>query len=118
MVQTYTIEVRQEVYHNGTLVATRSRDLSSAVPDTRPLCIFDRASTTSSYPYSGRIYLVQIWNENGDLILDYVPCVRTQDNIAGFWDRVTKQFIVGEYKDTQVPDRLIAAPYTAEVDYL
>ena len=104
----------QRYYHNGTLVASRSRNFSDIEPDTMPLVIFGRSAATVQYPYTGKIYLVQVWDENGTLLLDYVPCVRLADNIAGFWDRVNRRFITGVYDGADVPQRLVAGPYEAD----
>ena len=38
-----------------------------------------------------RIYGCKIWSNN-QLIRDYIPCVRSSDNLTGFWDRVNKTF--------------------------
>lgn len=38
-----------------------------------------------------RIYGCKIWS-NGQLVRDYIPCIRNSDNLTGFWDRVNKTF--------------------------
>ena len=42
-------------------------------------------------PSSTRIYSCQMY-DNGTLIRDFVPCVRTSDNVAGLFDRVNNEF--------------------------
>jgi hypothetical protein len=39
----------------------------------------------------GRFWYIKIWS-HGELIRDYVPCVRIRDNIAGFYDRVNNTY--------------------------
>lgn len=72
---------------------------------TTPYAIWGRAnsgSTTSSmtvaYPIRARIYYLKLWRgnangEKGQLVLDLVPCIRTSDNKAGFFDLVSREFM-------------------------
>lgn len=46
-----------------------------------------------------RIYSASFWLD-GTLVRDFVPCVRKSDNIAGMYDKVTKQFFTSVNSNT------------------
>lgn len=46
-----------------------------------------------------RIYSAKFW-EFDELVRDFVPCIRKSDNIAGMYDKVTKQFFTSANSDT------------------
>ena len=46
-----------------------------------------------------RIYSAKFW-EFDKLVRDFVPCIRKSDNVAGMYDRVTKQFFTSANSDT------------------
>lgn len=47
----------------------------------------------SNYTGNLRIYSAKFWI-GGELVRDFVPCVRESDEIAGMYDTVTKQFFI------------------------
>lgn len=56
--------------------------------------VFSASTNTSStaYFHTKPIYYVKIWDGNGALALDYVPCIRESDNVAGFYDMAANTF--------------------------
>lgn len=52
-----------------------------------------------------KVFYIKIWNTNGDLIKDYVPCYRKSDNVIGMYDLVNKEFITNQGTGTFVKGR-------------
>ena len=49
-----------------------------------------------SYGYSHmRFYSAKLWDNNGEIIRDYIPCYRKADNTPGMFDIVTRTFNPG-----------------------
>ncbi len=78
----YASNGRQLVYANGALVigGTDTYNYNHTV-----YLFCTHPSTASSY-YTERIYRMRIFDENGTLSKDFVPCIRISDNKPGMYD--------------------------------
>lgn len=56
--------------------------------------VFSNSTNASktAYFHTKPIYYLKIWDGNGVLALDYVPCIRKSDNVAGFYDMANNVF--------------------------
>lgn len=54
------------------------------------LCMF---TGQQDYPYYGRIYGMKIFGKDSKLLHDFVPCVRNEDNMPMFYDKVDDRYI-------------------------
>lgn len=82
-------------YLDGNLIFTPSDKRNSSV---RPIYLFcnNFATQGRDYPASGlRIIRFTVEGASGT-ILDYVPCVRVTDGVAGLYDLVSKTFYEGQ----------------------
>lgn len=50
-----------------------------------------RLTSTNSQQSAARIWYFKMWSQ-GELIRDYIPCIRKSDGIAGFYDTVNRTF--------------------------
>ena len=59
-----------------------------------PLTLFANPAGTATQRISNNIQLgrIYVYNMSGDVINDYVPCVREQDNVIGLYDRINSIF--------------------------
>lgn len=62
----------------------------------RPLYLFRLQNHGALYGNGyGRIYWLEIYDENNMLIANYIPCYRKSDSVAGMYDLVENQFYTG-----------------------
>lgn len=52
---------------------------------------FGNATYYMSWPYV-RIYSCKLWDSNGTLVRDFIPCYRKSDSVAGMFDTVNDSF--------------------------
>ena len=98
----YFIEVRNnKFYINGVLSG------NAIIPDINegyPLYLFgynNAGSGTSNGNITVKFCSFKVWDENGDIILDLVPCVN-YENQAGMYDVVNGVFYGGSYSTTPI----------------
>jgi len=76
------------------------------IPDdstTLPMFLFSRNKNGSSEDGGNHtIYSAKIWN-NGELVRDYIPCIRKSDMKAGLYDLVGKQFYISPNNRDFIP---------------
>lgn len=76
------------------------------IPDdstTLPMFLFSRNKNGSSEDGGNHtIYSAKIWN-NGELVRDYIPCIRRSDLKAGLYDLVGQQFYVSPNNRDFIP---------------
>lgn len=72
-------------------------------PTTLPMFLFSRNKNGSSEDGGNHtIYSAKIWN-NGELVRDYIPCIRRSDLKAGLYDLVGQQFYVSPNNRDFIP---------------
>lgn len=72
-------------------------------PTTLPMFLFSRNKNGSSDDGGNHtIYSAKIWN-NGELVRDYIPCIRRSDLKAGLYDLVGQQFYVSPNNRDFIP---------------
>ena len=87
---TYVFESgQQKLYMNGYLVGTSSSSNTLNSYNLRLFC----ASNTTLYTSVVRIYECKIFDENGNLLRNYVPVIKNTNSTLGMYDTVTKRFI-------------------------
>ena len=91
---------------DGTRVAecTDERELSMS-----PIMIFTTESQLSDELNTcGRIFYARIYDHSGNLVRDYVPCIRNYDGAAGMFDLVENRFYgndgTGEFRSGPILD--------------
>lgn len=90
---TYIID-NGEVYYDGVDKGKSAGHSNSGVSNYNAfLGTINPGGTTPSSSFIGKIYSYQVWDNNGDLVQDFVPCVRISDSKAGFYDLVDESFI-------------------------
>lgn len=93
-----------QVLWDGVVRATDNNFALSG--STATLKIFSMGANTK-YAAIGRIrYIKCTDNDSGDVVGEFIPCVRKADNIAGFYDTVAKKF----YREPNEANPLIAGP--------
>lgn len=85
---------KETVLFNG--VNKYNKDWSGYAGDNNKVVIIgmgnkDNALWTGGKPQSGKWYYVKFY-KNGNLLRDYVPCVRNSDGVAGLYDKVENKF--------------------------
>lgn len=85
---------KETVLFNG--VNKYNKDWSGYAGDNNKVVIIgmgnkDNALWTGGEPQSGKWYYVKFY-KNGNLLRDYVPCVRNSDGVAGLYDKVENKF--------------------------
>lgn len=56
-----------------------------------------RSTNPGNYAALGEFYASKIWDLNGELVQDLIPCYRKSDNVGGMYDIVSNQFFVNAY---------------------
>lgn len=79
------------ITEDGETVYTNSSTLSGTTADNN-LTIFARNG--SQYKFVGNLYRMRIWDwlDNGNLIRDYIPAIRDNDDAVGLYELVQGQF--------------------------
>lgn len=94
----YTFDISfksQEMYfkRNGVVEWFNNNAATATTSDTT-LAIFARRSGDDVF--RGRVYNFLAYDylndSNGQCVADFSPCYRKSDNVAGFWDRISRQF--------------------------
>lgn len=81
-VSTYTL--------NG---SSMTGDCSTAITNRSGfLFTFRRADSPHANKIKARVYEFTLWDFNGDLVQNLIPCYRQSDNVVGMWDTVSKTF--------------------------
>lgn len=91
---TVHLDINGSSVTDGTGTYTASASGSSGNQNNRNIAIgrFAILSTVSNVnTYRTRFYSCKIWRD-GQLIREYIPCVRISDMTAGFWDKVNETF--------------------------
>ena len=80
-------------YINDTLTLEESSETPATTEPGDTLSIFAMHNNTATYNwlFHGRLYSSKIW-EFGQLVRDFVPCIRNSDNEVGLYDRVGNTF--------------------------
>lgn len=102
-VHTFTLDTGK-FYVDGEL-KTPIQDFDT-IPEgtgTIPMFLFSRNQNGSSEDGGDHtIYSAKIWN-NGELVRDYIPCIRRSDMKAGLYDLVGKQFYISPNNRDFIP---------------
>lgn len=73
----------------------------NAIVDTPALSLYlgqaHRSTNPGNYAAIGEFYASKIWDMNGELVQDLIPCYRKNDNVGGMYDMVSSQFFVNAY---------------------
>ena len=77
------------VDNGNTYTGSRSEWMTTG----EPMYLFAYKASTISVS-EGRFGLVQALNRNNVILMDLYPCYRKSDNVPGFWDTVTKTFLI------------------------
>lgn len=67
---------------------------------------------TPTATMNGRIYLYQVWNGEGVLQQEYIPCKRKSDGVVGFYDTVSSAFV------SATNGALTSGPEVVDSDFL
>jgi len=82
--------LQNQMYINGTLVATSAANPSTVWNASRSIYLFQRNST-DPYPSNIRVAYVKIWEQNS-LLHNMIPARRDSDGVLGMYDTVTNTF--------------------------
>lgn len=63
-----------------------------ATPDTLIVGGYRSSGNTIYKNYKGKIYYFRV-TDGGNLVHDWLPCRRIADNVVGFWDCATQEFV-------------------------
>lgn len=66
--------------------ASDSKTISS-----NPIYVFCRGMISNNKPFIGKMYSLRVI-DNGETLLDLIPCYRKADNVAGMFDVVNNKF--------------------------
>ena len=90
---TYYID-NGEVYYDGVDKGKSAGHSASGVSNYNAfLGTINPGGTTPSTSFIGKIYLYQVWDNNGNLVQEFIPCIRTSDSKVGFYDTVAEEFV-------------------------
>lgn len=89
---------------NGSILSTATEGQTLFL-----FAVHDEAAGGAGFPLSMKLFSSQIHNA-GDLVRDFVPCVRTNDNAVGLYDRVTDTFFGNDGDGAFVAGNLVLHP--------
>lgn len=95
----YTMEIVYDLPNNtksiklNTAAATSAAASASVASSEGSFVIFSQKSEnpTASSSWTGRLYYMEVY-DNGNQVMNLIPCIRKSDAICGFYDAIRREF--------------------------
>ena len=96
------------MYDSAGRVIGRSANTTEPPETNRNVWLFgiNNSNSVNDYLYYGKMYYFRVWDSDGNLVLNLVPCKRNSDGESGMYDTVTGSFRTyrsSSYKFTTEP---------------
>ena len=89
--ENFTVTYNGTSFYKGTIV---NSEMPSANIYLLACNLNELASSSSSVPFTGKLYSFTMADMNGTLIRNFVPCYRKADGVIGLFDTIGRQFYI------------------------
>lgn len=84
-----------DVYVNNTRIFSQESGATSSANNYLYLFAYGGNPSTAYYRFNGNLYSMKLYDFNGNLIHNYIPCINP-DNIVGLYDVIAEKFLHSE----------------------